>query len=99
MPPSSSGRSRRWPGASAPRWAKPRAPAQTRRRPGRLTDRESEVLRLVALGRSNIEIAAELYISRKTASVHVSNILAKLQVRSRGEAAAVAHRAQLFDLG
>jgi DNA-binding NarL/FixJ family response regulator len=65
---------------------------------GRLTDRELEVLRLVALGRSNGEIASELYISRKTASVHVSNVLAKLQVSTRGAAAALAHRNQLFDL-
>ena len=53
-----------------------------------LTARELEVLGLVAAGRSNREIAAELFISAKTASVHVSNILAKLGVGSRGEAAA-----------
>jgi DNA-binding CsgD family transcriptional regulator/tetratricopeptide (TPR) repeat protein len=66
--------------------------------PGRLglTTREFEVLRLVAAGRSNPEIAAELYISAKTASVHVSNILAKLGVSGRGEAAAAAHRLGLF---
>ncbi|MEV0403810.1 AAA family ATPase [Actinoallomurus sp. NPDC050550] len=57
-----------------------------------LTPRELEVLRLVAEGRSNREIAGRLFISAKTASVHVSNILAKLQVGSRGEAAAAAHR-------
>ncbi|WP_308209214.1 helix-turn-helix transcriptional regulator [Actinoallomurus purpureus] len=57
-----------------------------------LTPRELEVLRLVADGRSNREIAGRLFISAKTASVHVSNILAKLQVASRGEAAAAAHR-------
>jgi DNA-binding CsgD family transcriptional regulator len=57
-----------------------------------LTPRELEVLRLVAQGRSNREIAGELFISAKTASVHVSNILAKLGVTSRGEAAATAHR-------
>jgi DNA-binding CsgD family transcriptional regulator len=57
-----------------------------------LTSRELEVLRLVADGRSNGQIAEELYISRKTASVHVSNILGKLGVASRGEAAALAHR-------
>jgi DNA-binding CsgD family transcriptional regulator len=66
------------------------------RTPG-LTARESEVLRLVAAGRSNPEIAAELFISAKTASVHVSNILAKLGVSSRGEAAAAAYRLRLFD--
>jgi len=66
-------------------------------RPLGLTARESEVLRLVAAGRSNPEIAAELFISAKTASVHVSNILAKLGVSSRGEAAATAHRLHLFD--
>jgi DNA-binding CsgD family transcriptional regulator len=62
-----------------------------------LTDRELEVLRLVAAGRSNREIAAELFISPKTASVHVSNILGKLNVASRGEAAAKAHTLRLFD--
>jgi DNA-binding CsgD family transcriptional regulator/tetratricopeptide (TPR) repeat protein len=62
-----------------------------------LTAREFEVLRLVAAGRSNREIAAELFISAKTASVHVSNILAKLGVAGRGEAAATAHRLRLFD--
>jgi DNA-binding CsgD family transcriptional regulator len=62
-----------------------------------LTDRELEVLRLVAAGRSNREIAGELFISPKTASVHVSNILGKLGVASRGEAAAKAHSLRLFD--
>jgi DNA-binding CsgD family transcriptional regulator len=62
-----------------------------------LTPRELEVLRLVAKGRTNPQIGEELFISRKTASVHVSNILSKLGVRSRGEAAAAAHRAGLID--
>ncbi|MFF3456502.1 AAA family ATPase [Streptomyces sp. NPDC002730] len=61
-----------------------------------LTRREEDVLRLVAAGRSNRQIAEELYISPKTASVHVSNILAKLGVSGRGEAAAMAHRLRLF---
>ena len=56
-----------------------------------LTARESEVLRLLATGRTNREIATELFIAPKTASVHVSNILAKLGAASRTEAAAIAH--------
>ncbi|AYY14229.1 helix-turn-helix transcriptional regulator [Actinobacteria bacterium YIM 96077] len=62
-----------------------------------LTGREREVLRLIAAGRSNREIGAGLYISAKTASVHVSNILTKLGVSGRGEAAALAHRHGLVD--
>jgi len=57
-----------------------------------LTPREAEVLALVAAGRSNRQIAQALFISPKTVGVHVSNILAKLGVASRVEAAAVAHR-------
>jgi predicted ATPase/DNA-binding CsgD family transcriptional regulator len=57
-----------------------------------LTEREREVLTLVAAGHSNGQIAAALYISPKTASVHVSNILAKLGVSGRVAAAGVAHR-------
>ncbi|MEV7088093.1 AAA family ATPase [Streptomyces sp. NPDC093085] len=61
-----------------------------------LTRREQDVLRLVSAGHSNRRIAEELYISPKTASVHVSNILAKLGVSGRTEAAALAHRLRLF---
>ncbi|HXQ56741.1 MAG TPA: response regulator transcription factor, partial [Actinomycetes bacterium] len=57
-----------------------------------LTAREQEVLALVAMGRTNGQIAETLFISPKTATVHVSNILAKLGVRNRVEAATVAHR-------
>lgn len=57
-----------------------------------LTPRELEVLLLVAEGRTNKEIGATLFMSEKTASVHVSRILAKLDVGGRVEAAAVAHR-------
>ncbi|MBV9207625.1 MAG: AAA family ATPase [Actinobacteria bacterium] len=64
-----------------------------------LTGRELEVLRLVAAGRSNREIAAELFISPKTASVHVSNILGKLGAATRGEAAAKAHALRLVEAG
>jgi ATP/maltotriose-dependent transcriptional regulator MalT len=62
-----------------------------------LTSREREVLRLVAEGQSNSRIAERLYISPKTASVHVSRIIAKLEVHNRGEAAAVARRLGLLD--
>jgi DNA-binding CsgD family transcriptional regulator/tetratricopeptide (TPR) repeat protein len=62
-----------------------------------LTGREREVLRLVAAGRSNRDIANELFIAPKTASVHVSNILGKLGVASRGEAAAKANALRLVD--
>jgi DNA-binding NarL/FixJ family response regulator len=57
-----------------------------------LTARELTVLSLVAEGHTNREIGASLFISEKTASVHVSRILAKLGVRSRVEAATTAHR-------
>jgi DNA-binding NarL/FixJ family response regulator len=60
--------------------------------PFALTEREREVLALVAAGHSNGQIAAALFISPKTASVHVSNILAKLGVSGRVAAAGVAHR-------
>jgi DNA-binding CsgD family transcriptional regulator/tetratricopeptide (TPR) repeat protein len=57
-----------------------------------LTRREAEVLALVAEGRTNRQIGQALFITPKTASVHVSRILAKLGVTGRGEAAAIAHR-------
>ena len=57
-----------------------------------LTAREAEVLTLVAAGRTNRQIGEELFVSEKTASVHVSNILRKLGVTSRVDAAAVAQR-------
>jgi DNA-binding NarL/FixJ family response regulator len=57
-----------------------------------LTSREAEVLSLVAAGKTNREIGTELFVSEKTASVHVSNILRKLGVSSRVDAAAVAQR-------
>ncbi|MEO3892330.1 AAA family ATPase [Nonomuraea sp. B5E05] len=62
-----------------------------------LTERETEVLRLVAAGRTNRQIGEQLFISAKTVSVHVSSILIKLGVAGRGEAAATAHRLRLFD--
>ncbi|CAL9664621.1 HTH-type transcriptional regulator MalT [Streptomyces sp. enrichment culture] len=61
-----------------------------------LTARERDVLGLLALGRSNRQIGEELFITGKTASVHVSNILAKLGAASRTEAVAIAHRRGLL---
>ena len=57
-----------------------------------ISAREAEVLRLLGLGRTNRQIANELYISEKTASVHVTHLLRKLGVANRVEAAAIAQR-------
>ena len=65
--------------------------------PQALTSRERDVLALVVEGRSNRQIAGQLYISEKTVSVHVSNILGKLRVGSRTEAAALARREHILD--
>jgi DNA-binding NarL/FixJ family response regulator len=67
-------------------------PAPKAVRPHGLSEREIEVLALVAAGRTNGEIAERLFITRKTASVHVTHILAKLGVSNRVEAAMVAAR-------
>jgi DNA-binding CsgD family transcriptional regulator len=64
---------------------------------GSLTPREREILALVAAGRSNGEIGKQLFISAKTVSVHVSNVMAKLGAGSRTEASALARRAGLID--
>jgi DNA-binding NarL/FixJ family response regulator len=64
-----------------------------------LTTREREVLRLIANGRSNRQIAESLFITEGTAGTHVSNILGKLGVRGRTEAAALAHRLGFVDAG
>jgi DNA-binding NarL/FixJ family response regulator len=74
--------------------------APTRSEPGAtdaLTPREREILGLVAEGRSNGEIGRLLFISAKTVSVHVSNILGKLDASGRTEAAAIARRRGLLD--
>ncbi len=78
------------------RIALPGEPAEDSTSAAGLTPRESEVLRLVAAGASNAAIAAELFISAKTVSVHVSSILAKLGAANRSEAAAIAHRQGLL---
>ncbi|HEX6031011.1 MAG TPA: response regulator transcription factor, partial [Tepidiformaceae bacterium] len=63
--------------------------------PEALTDRETDVLRLLAMGRANKEIARELDIGEKTVKTHVSNILGKLGVQSRTQAALYAVRTGL----
>jgi len=62
-----------------------------------LTPREQEVLRHLMEGRTNRQIARALFISEKTASVHVSNIMSKLGAANRSEAAAIAHRLRLLE--
>ena len=72
------------------------APVRATEPAAELTPREAEILALVAQGRSNGEIGKQLFISTKTVSVHVSNILAKLGAAGRTEAAAIAHRRGLL---
>ncbi len=64
---------------------------------GGLTRRELDVLRLVAVGRTNREIATELFLSPRTVDMHVRNLLGKLDCRSRTEATAKAHALGLLD--
>jgi DNA-binding NarL/FixJ family response regulator len=74
----------------------PRGPNQTTRgNAAHLTDRELDVVHLLAQGRSNAEIAEELRISQKTVGHHVSHILTKLDARNRSEVAAMAARLDL----
>jgi DNA-binding CsgD family transcriptional regulator len=80
-------------GISAPRGPRP----ATRENPAELTTRELEVLRLVAEGKRNAEVADALVLSRRTVDHHVSAILRKLDVKSRGEAAAAASRLGLLE--
>jgi len=80
------------PATAAPAAPRPAEPAAAYG----LTGRELAVLRLVAAGRTNAEIGAELYISQRTAGVHVTNILRKFGVSGRVQAAAMAERAGLL---
>ncbi len=74
----------------------------TRRRgdlPDGLTQREAEVLTLIAGGRSNAEIARELFISEATVKTHINNLFAKIAVRDRAQAVTYAYRKGLADSG
>ena len=89
-------RSWRWPAAALLKWVRRRRAHEVdrllgRARPGGLTEREVEVLKLVAEGRSNPDIARALVLSQKTVERHLSNIFTKLDVPSRTAAAAYAH--------
>jgi DNA-binding NarL/FixJ family response regulator len=78
----------------------PRGPRRsTRQNPAGLTAREVEVLELVADGLRNSEIAERLFLSEKTVGHHVSAILRKLEVKSRGEASAAARRRGIGSVG
>jgi len=74
------------------RLSNPRAARQPLVPKAALTHREAEVLRLIAAGRTNQEIAADLVISSRTVGRHVTNIYQKIEVRSRSEATAYAYR-------
>jgi ATP/maltotriose-dependent transcriptional regulator MalT len=80
---------------SVPRGPRP----STRANPAGLTTRQLEVLRLLAQGFTNAEIADQLFVSPKTVDHHVSAILAKLEAGSRREAARIAHRLDLVPIG
>jgi DNA-binding NarL/FixJ family response regulator len=75
------------------------APRRTLSPPVPLTERELEVLSHIAAGRSNGQIAADLFISPKTVSVHVSNLLRKIGVENRVQAAAWAEQVGVLDRG
>jgi DNA-binding NarL/FixJ family response regulator len=80
----------------AARGARPRPPAP-RVLPDGLTDREAEVLALIARGRSNSEIARQLFVAEATVKTHINRIFAKTRSRDRAQAAAYAYQHRLVE--
>ena len=81
----------------AARTGSPPGRSPERELPDGLTEREAEVLALIAQGRSNAEIAEKLYVAETTVKTHVNHIFAKTQSRDRTQAAAYAHRHHLSE--
>jgi DNA-binding NarL/FixJ family response regulator len=82
--------------AGSPGGAAPAAPSTPRELPDGLTEREAEVLALLAQGRSNAEIAQQLYVAEATVKTHINRIFAKTHSRDRTQAAAYAHQRGLI---
>jgi DNA-binding NarL/FixJ family response regulator len=77
----------------------PRVSPEAKRQLDGLTARESEVLRLVARGLSNAEIATELHLGKATVKSHVGNVLTKLELRDRVQAVVLAYESGLIKPG